>query len=285
MIEIDNVSYRYGFKRPFVLDNFSMHINEPGIYGLLGPNGAGKSTLLYLIMGALQTTNGTVKLMGRDSSKRYAEVLNRVFMVPEEVSLPPIKLGRYTSQLARLYPKFDNELLHDCLTQFGMEADNISLGALSMGQKKKVIISIAIASCTPLLLMDEPTNGLDIQAKAVFRRLIARHIGDERVLVISTHQVRDLESLLDHIMIMSARRVLLDATIFDIQNRLRFARNVDVADAVTALSTLPTASGVDAMFANEDAEADPTEVNLELLFDYTLNHPAEIDKMFNAPKD
>ena len=285
MIEIDNVSYRYGFKRPFVLDNFSMHINEPGIYGLLGPNGAGKSTLLYLIMGALQTTNGTVKLMGRDSSKRYAEVLNRVFMVPEEVSLPPIKLGRYTSQLARLYPKFDNELLHDCLTQFGMEADNISLGALSMGQKKKVIISTAIASCSPLLLMDEPTNGLDIQSKAIFRRLIAQHIGDERILVISTHQVRDLENLLDHILIMSARRVQLDATITDIQRRLRFARNLDTAEAATALTALPTASGADAMFVNSDPDGDPTEVNLELLFDYTLRHPEEIEKMFNAQKD
>lgn len=285
MIEIDNVSYRYGFKRPFVLDNFSMHINEPGIYGLLGPNGAGKSTLLYLIMGALQTTNGTVKLMGRDSSKRYAEVLNRVFMVPEEVSLPPIKLGRYTSLLSKLYPDFNHELMRDCLTQFGMDTDNIRLSALSMGQKKKVIISTAIASCTPLLLMDEPTNGLDIQSKAIFRRLIAQHIGDERILVISTHQVRDLENLLDHILIMSARRVQLDATITDIQRRLRFARNIDTAEAATALTALPTASGADAMFVNSDPDGDPTEVNLELLFDYTLRHPEEIEKMFNAQKD
>lgn len=282
MIDVDNIRYKYGAHKPYVLKNFSMNISEPGVYGLLGPNGAGKSTLLYLITGVLRATQGEVKLMGHDSGKRYAEVLSRVFMVPEEVALPSIKLGRYTALMARLYPQFNQLLLADCLQMFGMDADDIDLGGLSMGQKKKVIISLAIASGTPLLLMDEPTNGLDIQAKAVFRQIIAKYVSEERVLVISTHQVRDLECLLDHIMIMSSQRVLLNTRIYDIQQRLRFEHNVGAAEAADALVTLPTAAGADAMYVNDDPEADLTDVNLELLFDYTLRKPEEIEKLFNT---
>ncbi len=208
MLEVNDVTFAYT-KGVNVLDHFSLNISEGGIYGLLGRNGTGKSTLLYLIMGLLRPQDGKVKYNGTDTSLRQPQLLENMFIVPEEYNLPAIPLKKYVAALKPFYPRFDEEMLYRTLANFEMRED-INLGALSMGQKKKVYVCIALAAKTRLLVMDEPTNGLDIPSKSQFRKIVAGNIDEDQTVIISTHQVRDVELLLDHVVMIDRNRVLLN---------------------------------------------------------------------------
>ena len=220
MLKIENITYGYNAMHN-VLENFSLSYEEPGIYGLLGKNGTGKSTLLYLIMGLLRPKQGEITLNGANTQKRLPESLQEMFIVPEEYNLPSIQLPDYLKVLRPFYPNFDEQLMVKLLQEFDMLNVNgatldengipqINLGALSMGQKKKVYMCIALAARTKLLLMDEPTNGLDIPSKSQFRKVVAQGMRDDQIVVISTHQVRDVETLLDHVTIIEQNAVLLN---------------------------------------------------------------------------
>ena len=213
MIEIKDVTFAYRSHQP-VLDGFSLQFARGGIYGLLGKNGTGKSTLLYLMMGLLRPQKGEVTIDGIWASQRRPEVLGEMFLVPEEYDLPPISLQKYVSAVRPFYPRFSQELLEKSLQNFEMTRD-INLGQLSMGQKKKVYMSVAIASGTRYLLMDEPTNGLDILSKSQFRKAIIDSMTDDRTVIVSTHQVHDVERLLDHVCIIDRNRVLLNEPVVE----------------------------------------------------------------------
>ena len=220
MLKIENITFGYNAMHN-VLENFSPSYEEPGIYGLLGKNGTGKSTLLYLIMGLLRPKQGEITLNGTNTQNRQPETLQEMFIVPEEYNLPSIPLPDYLKVLRPFYPNFDEQLMVKLLEMFDMLNVNgatldangipqINLGALSMGQKKKVYMCIALAARTKLLLMDEPTNGLDIPSKSQFRKVVAQGMRDDQLVVISTHQVRDVETLLDHVTIIEQNAVLLN---------------------------------------------------------------------------
>lgn len=220
MLQIQNVTYGYNAMHN-VLENFSLQYDEPGIYGLLGKNGTGKSTLLYLIMGLLRPKQGEITFNGVNTQNRLPETLQEMFIVPEEYNLPSIPLPAHLKVLRPFYPNFDEQLMVKLLEMFDMLHVNgatldengipkINLGALSMGQKKKVYMCIALAARTKLLLMDEPTNGLDIPSKSQFRKVVAHGMRDDQIVVISTHQVRDVETLLDHVTIIEQNAVLLN---------------------------------------------------------------------------
>ena len=213
MISIENVTFGYN-KYHNVLENFSLQFKKGGVYGLLGKNGTGKSTLLYLIMGLLRPKQGEVRIEGVLASMRRPEVLQDMFIVPEEYDLPRISLRQYVKSLKPFYPKFSDELLARCLSGFDMSAD-VNLGALSMGQKKKVYMCIALATNTAYLLMDEPTNGLDILSKSQFRKVVIEGMSEEKTVIISTHQVHDVERMLDHVCIIEPNNVLLDAPLVE----------------------------------------------------------------------
>lgn len=270
MIEIDNVSFKYARRAHPVLDNFSLRLEHGGIYGLLGTNGVGKSTLLYLITGMLFPTAGTVKFCGEKTYRRLPGILERMFLVAEEFEFPNITADKYVEVYGAMYPDFSREIFTTCMQEF-MMPEVRQLNALSMGQRKKVMISFALATRTPLLLMDEPTNGLDIQGKAAFRSLLSRYVTEDQIVVISTHQVRDLDQLLDHILIIDNRRVLLDAPVSAIQDRVAFYNNVTGDLVKNALIAVPSPGGFAVMTDNKGG--DFTEINLELLFTYVLQYP------------
>ena len=208
MVSIKNIKFGYR-KHVTVLDEFSLDFSQSGIYGLLGKNGTGKSTLLYLMMGLLRPQKGEVTIDGISATLRRPEVLREMFLVPEEYDLPPISLSSYVKAIKPFYPRFSDELLEKCLANFDMEP-NVNLGALSMGQKKKVYMSIALAANTRYLLMDEPTNGLDILSKSQFRKVVIEGMSEDKTIIISTHQVHDVELLLDHVCIIERNKVLLN---------------------------------------------------------------------------
>ena len=152
MIEIENITFGYKKKKP-IFSNFSLELEQGKVYGLLGQNGTGKSTLLYSLSGLLFPQKGEVKYSGQAVSKRLPSVLQDVFIVPEEFELPDISIEKYVRINSPFYPKFDKKMMYEYLKCFDMPTD-IHLGALSMGQKKKVFMSFALATNTSLLLMD-----------------------------------------------------------------------------------------------------------------------------------
>jgi len=208
MISIENITFGYQKQCP-VLKDFSLQIGKGGIYGLLGKNGTGKSTLLYLMTGLLRPRGGRVTMDGVNPADRLPEQMCEVFLVPEEYELPAIPLSSYVKALKPFYPRFDEELLRRCLAVFDMD-ERLNMGQLSMGQKKKVYISLALATNTRYLLMDEPTNGLDILSKSQFRKAVIEGMNEEKTILISTHQVHDVEHLLDHVVIIDRNRVLMN---------------------------------------------------------------------------
>lgn len=264
MIDISQITYSYGRRKAPVFADFSLSLAPGHVYGLLGKNGTGKSTLLYLMCGLLRAQSGSIQFEGIDVRKRLPEVLREVFLVSEEFDLPNVSLERYVHMNAPFYPRFDERILRDCLEMFGLSAD-ISLASLSMGQKKKVFMSFALAANTRLLLMDEPTNGLDIPSKNIFRKVVARCLTDERTLVISTHQVRDIDMLLDHVVMLEGSRLLLNRSTADICRALRFEERPIGASTADALFVQPSIQG-NAVIVPNGAPDIETPLNLELLF-------------------
>jgi len=281
MLQVENISFSYRRGKKDVLDDFSISLERGKIYGLLGKNGAGKSTLLYLMSGLLTPKHGKVMYHDVDVRRRLPITLQDMFLVPEEFELPAISLVSYVELNSPFYPRFSKEDMMRYLHYFEMEQD-INLGALSMGQKKKVFMSFALATNTSLLLMDEPTNGLDIPGKSQFRKFIASGMSDDKTIVISTHQVRDIDKILDHVLIMDNRHVMLNASTTEICSKLLFTESDDRDLAQKALYALPSVQGNYLMLPNADGEE--SEINLELLFGAVLSSPEKIAEMFHSNK-
>ena len=263
MIEVKNISFKYAGGKHLVFDDFSLELKQDNIYGLLGKNGTGKSTLLYLISGLLRPKKGSVSLDGIETKKRRPETLQDIFIVPEEFNLPSMTLNEYVKINRPFYPLFSTTVLEGCLKDFDLTTD-VKLNALSMGQKKKVFMAFALAANTKVLLMDEPTNGLDIPSKSQFRKVVTQYMTGDRTLIISTHQVHDVEALLDHILILSQQKLLLDAPVAEIQEKYTFEyRTPDQMDDV--LYSEPSLQG-NAVIAPRKEDNPETQVNLELLF-------------------
>ena len=220
------MSFGYGRKR-LLFDGFSLRLGAGNVVGLLGKNGTGKSTLLYLVCGLLRPRKGRILFKGMNVGGHPSEMLSDVFLVPEEFSLPDIRISQYIKLNSPFYPCFSDETLRRCLSDFELEGD-LRLGELSMGQKKKAFMSFALATNTSLLLMDEPTNGLDIPSKSQFRKVVSDGMNEDRTIVVSTHQVADIASLLNHIVIIDDSRLLLDMSVRDITEKLGYSAPLDV---------------------------------------------------------
>ena len=245
MIQIKDIDFRYPGSKHLVFRDFSLELKENNIYGLLGKNGTGKSTLLYLISGLLRQQQGTVLVDGISAQERKAEMLKDIFMVPEEFELPNVSLATYVKMNQEFYPNFSQEVLDRCLKDFDLPL-SLKLNELSMGQKKKVFMSFALATGTRFLLTED------------------------RTLIISTHQVHDVESLLDHIIIMNQSQLLLDASVSDICEKYTFEyRNPQEMDD-TVLYAEPTLQGNAAICKRQEGKQE-TQMNLELLFNAVIN--------------
>lgn len=282
MLQVENISFSYRRGKKEVLHDFSLSLERGRVYGLLGKNGAGKSTLLYLMSGLLTPKSGKIMYHDTDVRRRLPITLQDMFLVPEEFELPPISLVSYVELNSQFYPRFSKEDMVKYLHYFEMEQD-IDLGTLSMGQKKKVFMSFALATHTSLLIMDEPTNGLDIPGKSQFRKFIASGMSDDRTIIISTHQVRDIDKILDHVVIMDNSNVLLDASTANICSKFLFVESDDRELAEAAIYTLPSIQGNFLMLPNTDDEE--SEINLELLFGAALTDPEKIKGMFHPKQN
>jgi ABC-2 type transport system ATP-binding protein len=270
MVEIQGLSFGYAAAPVFADLRFAV---RPGsICGLLGANGAGKSTLLKLIAGLLFADSGSVRALGQDPGSRAPEFLADVFMLPEELHVPHARGRDYLAARAPFYPRFDADLF----ARYERELDvprGAKLSSLSHGQQKKFLLAFGLATRARLVLLDEPTNGLDIPSKTVFRRVLAEALADDRAFVISTHQVRDLGALMDPIVILHQGRVLLDRTLAEIGARVRMMHSASAppADASGLLYAEPTVGGYWSVW--QDSDADDGPLDLEVLFNAVVARP------------
>lgn len=268
MIQVNHISFQYPGTKKRVFDDFSMSLKENNIYGLLGKNGTGKSTLLYLLSGLLRQQTGSIFVNGISAKERHANVLSDIFIVTEEYDFPNVSLATYVKINKVFYPNFSQEILENCLRDFELPV-SLHLNELSMGQKKKVFISFALATGTRYLFMDEPTNGLDIPSKSQFRKVVASNMSDDRMLIISTHQVHDVESLLDHIVILNQNKLLLDSSVAEICDKYTFEYRSPSEMDDTVVYAEPTLQGNAVICKRKEGDAE-TKLNLELLFNAAI---------------
>lgn len=275
MITLKELSFSYSRKKE-VLDRINLEVGSGHICGLLGKNGEGKTTLLNLLSGQIFPDQGSCLVLEEIPSERNARFLQQIFLLPEEISIPEVTAIEYIKMYAPFYPTFRDDICKACVESFEINLSD-RLSKMSQGQRKKVAITLALAAHTPLLLMDEPTNGLDIPSKATFRRLVASLIDDNQTVIISTHQVRDLESLIDTVLILDQRQILLNKTLNEIGEKLYFG---PLLPEEKALYSEPTPQGTIGVTAREDKEE--TAVSLELLFNAAITYPKEIQRIMNS---
>ena len=280
MVQINEISFSYNKRNGDLFHNFSLELNAGNVYGLLGKNGAGKSTLIYLMTGLLTPKSGEALLDGVNVRKRLPQTINDIFLVPEEFELPKLSLKKYVEINAPFYPNFSMADMQRYLDIFEMGGDmSVKLNALSMGQKKKVFMAFAFATNTRVLIMDEPTNGLDIPSKSQFRKLVGAGMTDDKMMLISTHQVRDISDILDHVTIIDQSKVLL---------------NTSIADVIGHIAFRPQREGDQPIFVQQSAmgnlvvvpaqPGEETKVDLEMLFNATLQNPVAINQLFTDKK-
>jgi ABC-2 type transport system ATP-binding protein len=275
MIQVNKISYNYPakWKNYSTKDNsvfwkFSLTLEENKIYGLLGKNGVGKSTLLYLLAGLNFPRQGKVLIDGDDITERNPMTMSKIFIVTEEFELPNMSLKKYVKLNRPFYPDFSDEILKKCLNDFEI-GDISDLGAISMGTKKKVYMSFALATNAKYLLMDEPTNGLDIESKSLFRKVIAQNMTDDRTLIISTHQVHDVENIIDHVLILGEKKILLNKSIAELSDEYVFElRDPDeMGNVIYSENSLQGTS----VIARRTPRGTETPVNLLLLYNAVNN--------------
>ncbi len=280
MFTISNLTFSYNKRYGDLFHDFSLELNAGNVYGLLGKNGAGKSTLIYLMTGLLTPASGEVLMDGENVRKRLPKTMSDLFLVPEEFDLPRLTLKKYVSINAPFYPRFSMEDMQRYLDIFEMGGDlHVKLHALSMGQRKKVFMAFAFATNTRVLIMDEPTNGLDIPSKSQFRKLVTTCMSDDKMMLISTHQVRDISDILDHVTIIDQSRVLLNTGMADVTSRLAFR---PLREGDQPIFVLQSPYGPLGAVPAHDGEE--TKVDLEMLFNATLQNPEAINQLFTTQK-
>ena len=281
MLEIKQMRFTYKRSKEDLFKDFSIQFEKGKIYGLLGKNGIGKSTLLYLLSGLLKPNEGTIVMDDVSVFARLPKTLQNLYILPEEFDLPAISLSEYIRRMSPFYPDFNLAQMESYLTQFEMGMD-LKLKELSMGQKKKVLICFALATNSTYLLMDEPTNGLDIPGKSQFRKIVSMAMHENRSLIISTHQINDIDNLLDHFVVIDKNGILLNQSITAIGETFSFVELENGESTEGVLYSLPSLRGNSVLYANEGGNE--TQPNLELLFNALLSNPTKITALFNTTK-
>jgi ABC-2 type transport system ATP-binding protein len=275
MVTIRNLHYAY--RRHPVFTGLDLQLHPGHIYGLLGRNGTGKSTLLRNIAGFLFPQQGSIDALGFTPGKRQPAFLAKYFHVPEDFQLPDVPLSTWLQNMAPFYPDFGRQQFEHYTKEFAIPT-TANLRELSYGQQKKVLISFALATNAPLLLMDEPTNGLDIHSKSQFRKVIAGAIDEEKCIVISTHQVKDLENLIDNVTILEEGKILFDQPLSRIAEQLLFKLSFDAEETARALYSESSIKGQMLLLPNDEGE--DSRPDLEMLYKAVLLNGKTINALF-----
>jgi ABC-2 type transport system ATP-binding protein len=207
-LEMDGVSVSYGRTR--VVEGLTLAVPRGSVFALLGRNGAGKSSLLRVLLGQRPPARGRVRLLGEDPWLHRTRLMTRVGVVPEEPDAPPEMTPAALSALCgRLHARWDAPAVADRLHRFEVPTDQ-AFGRLSKGQKGAVMLALALGHAPELLLLDDPTLGLDVVSRdAVFREVIGDLADRETTVFVTTHDLRAIEGVADHVAILQGGRLAL----------------------------------------------------------------------------
>lgn len=271
MVIINDLKFSYSRKMEPLFQELNCELPSGSIVGLLGKNGAGKTSLLKLMIGLLRPTEGSVRIMGQQPSKREPSLLQDIYFLPEEFHHPSVSIYNYVKANSGFYPRFDEELLEQLITDFELP-EKKRLDQLSYGQKKKFLISFALSTKCRLLVLDEPTNGLDIPSKSIFRKVMAGSLDEDQLVIISTHQVRDVENLIDRVLMLEKGRFIMQKNIYEISSKLHFA-TTSSPDGKNILYHEMVPGGYKVITPQTDGDS---SVDIELLFNAISNNTEKI---------
>lgn len=271
MIQVQNLDFWYKKDRP-VFKNLNLSLIPGHIYGLLGKNGSGKSTLLKCISGLSFPAHGKCLIDGAETAKRKVKTLENLFFLAEEVYVPALTPGQFLKNTASFYPKFSITDFYAYLKTLDVDPEQ-AMSNMSYGQQKKVMIAFGLATNASVLIMDEPTNGLDIPSKVQFRKLIASVLNEERCIIISTHQVRDLDSLIDTVLILDDHKIAINSSVDLLTDKLLFGV-FENTSAMNVLYEEESMRGKHAIIQNTAGKY--SKMDLELLFNGITNGSVQL---------
>lgn len=274
MIEIKDLAFSYG-KTP-ILKSITTTLEEGRIYGLLGENGVGKTTLLTLLCGLKKVCSGSITTDGENPFDRTPTLLQNQFYLPDEVLPVAMKAECFAKERGAFWPDYDHSKFLEIMKEFENDPAK-KMNQMSAGQLKKTYISLALACGCKYIFMDEPTNGLDIPSKTQFRSAIMKYTSDDSTIVISTHQVRDLENIIDPIIILDRQDVLLNASVEEITSRLFFDYGTQLHPESLYSEQLP--GGFIQVYPNTTGE--DSKINVEALFNAVHKNKELIKGMFS----
>lgn len=267
VIDINNLQFHYN-PQSKLLDNLTLKLRSGSIHGLIGKNGEGKTTLMKLIAGLIFPIAGKIEVFGYIPQKRHPRMLNHIFFLPEELYPTKLSIDNYERVYAPFYPDFSSSSFHKYLNEFNIDTKNTHFENFSYGQRKKIMIAFGLATNAKLILMDEPTNGLDIPSKRQFRRMISAVANQNNCIVISTHQVVDLENMVDNLIIMDEHEIILNESTTNILSKLQFKVSQKRTNNNLVLYQEETSNGVGQILENKTAAE--SQLDIELLFNALL---------------
>ena len=273
MITIDNLGFSYG--EDIVLKDITMRLEDGRIYGLLGENGVGKTTLLTLLSGLKKPKAGRIEIDGQHPFDRNPSLLSEIFYLSDEVAEANMTAMDYARNYGKFWTNFSLGKFVEIMGVFEIRPGQ-KMNQMSFGQLKKTHVAFALACNTKYLFMDEPTNGLDIPSKAQFRKALMKYTREDSTVLISTHQVRDLENVIDPIIILDKQQVLLNASIQEISEKLYFDYSTETRPDALYCEMIPGANIQ--VLLNTDGE--DSKVNIEALFNTTHKHKELIQNIF-----
>lgn len=274
MIEIKDLAFSYG-KTP-ILKSITTTLEEGRIYGLLGENGVGKTTLLTLLCGLKKVCSGSITTDGENPFDRTPTLLQNQFYLPDEVLPVAMKAECFAKERGAFWPDYDHAKFLEIMKEFENDPAK-KMNQMSAGQLKKTYISLALACGCKYIFMDEPTNGLDIPSKTQFRSAIMKYTSDDSTIVISTHQVRDLENIIDPIIIFDRQDVLLNASVEEITSKLYFDYGTQLHPESLYSEQLP--GGFIQVYPNSTGE--DSKINVEAFFNAVHKNKELIKGMFS----
>lgn len=280
MINIQNLTFGYE-KGQVLFKSLDLIVGSGKICGLLGKNGAGKTTLLRQFLGLIFPDEGVVLVHGEEIRKRDPEILKEIFYVQEEFDLPAMPIRMYKKIYAPFYEKFDSQKFYDLLKTFEVdEAEKIN--KLSFGQKKKVLLAFALSTGVKLLILDEPTNGLDIPSKAQFRKILVSSLTEDQSVIISSHQVRDLTNMLDQVIILEEGGIILNEDVFDIATVLdfKYIPGTSIPEHSLYHEMVPGGN----LIVMQKTDGGQSNVDIEALFNAVIQNAGVIGNLFKIYK-
>jgi ABC-2 type transport system ATP-binding protein len=277
MIDLKNLGFGYTRRGNPLFANLNLHLPAGTYCGLLGANGAGKSTLLRLIAGLSFPQGGQCRVLGHEPRRRAPEFLADVFLLPEEFQLPPTAAATYEQRFGSLYPRFDRSLFNRLLGELQVPHHQ-KLNTLSQGQKKKFLLAFGLATQARLMILDEPTNGLDIPSKSQFRRVLIDHFQPDRSFLISTHQAHDLQGLIDSVMVLAHGEILLHETVERLESHLQIT--VEPLPPIEALYSEKSLGGFKVIRRSDGLQE--SRLDLELMFGLVTTGPAMVRELFRS---